>query len=37
MDTMYLKTLELDKIISRAAEYCVCAEAKQQHEGQHIQ
>ncbi|MBQ7859630.1 MAG: endonuclease MutS2, partial [Faecalibacterium sp.] len=28
MDSMYLKTLELDKIISRAAEYCVCSEAK---------
>ncbi len=28
MDTSYLKTLELDKIIARAAEYCVCPEAK---------
>lgn len=29
METKYLKTLELDKIIAKAAEYCVCAEAKQ--------
>lgn len=28
METMYLKTLELDKIIARAAGYCVCAEAR---------
>ncbi len=25
METSYLKTLELDKIIARAAEGCVCA------------
>ena len=30
MDTSYLKTLELDKIIARAAEGCVCREAKAQ-------
>lgn len=29
MDTMYLKTLELDKIIARAAEYCTCSETKE--------
>ena len=28
METSYLKTLELDKIIARAAEGCVCKEAK---------
>ena len=28
METSYLKTLELDKIISRAAEGCVCKEAR---------
>lgn len=28
MDTSYLKTLELDKIIHKAADYCVCAEAR---------
>lgn len=28
METSYLKTLELDKIIARAAEGCVCEEAK---------
>ena len=27
METSYLKTLELDKIIARAAEGCVCKEA----------
>ena len=26
METSYLKTLELDKIIARAAEGCVCRE-----------
>ena len=30
METSYLKTLELDKIIARAAEGCVCREAKAQ-------
>ena len=30
METSYLKTLELDKIIARAAEGCVCSEAKEQ-------
>lgn len=30
METSYLKTLELDKIITRAAEGCVCQEAKAQ-------
>ena len=30
METSYLKTLELDKIIARAAEGCVCQEAKAQ-------
>ena len=30
METSYLKTLELDKIIARAAEGCVCREAKSQ-------
>ena len=30
METSYLKTLELDKIIARAAEGCVCEEAKEQ-------
>ena len=29
METSYLKTLELDKIIARAAEGCVCQEAKE--------
>ena len=29
METSYLKTLELDKIIARAAEGCVCKEARQ--------
>ena len=29
MDQSYLKNLELEKIIARAAEYCVCREAKQ--------
>ena len=29
MDTSYLKTLELDKIIARAAAYCVCNEARE--------
>ena len=28
METSYLKTLELDKIIARAAEGCVCKEAR---------
>ena len=28
METSYLKTLELDKIIARAAESCVCKEAR---------
>ncbi len=28
METIYLKTLELDKIIARAAAYCVCDEAR---------
>lgn len=30
METSYLKTLELDKIIARAAEGCVCKEAREQ-------
>ena len=30
MEASYLKTLELDKIIARAAEGCVCREAKAQ-------
>ena len=30
METSYLKTLELDKIVARAAEGCVCREAKAQ-------
>ena len=29
METSYLKTLELDKIIARAAEGCVCKEARE--------
>ncbi len=29
MENIYLKTLELDKIIKHAAEYCLCAEAKE--------
>lgn len=29
MDKSYLKNLELEKIIARAAEYCVCREARQ--------
>ena len=29
METSYLRTLELDKIIARAAEGCVCKEAKE--------
>ena len=29
METSYLKTLELDKIIARAADGCVCKEARQ--------
>ena len=28
MEQSYLKTLELDKIIARAAEGCVCKEAR---------
>ena len=28
METSYLKTLELDKILARAAEGCVCKEAR---------
>ena len=28
METSYLKTLELDKIIARAAEGCVCKAGK---------
>ena len=30
METSYLKTLELDKIIARASEGCVCKEAREQ-------
>ena len=29
METSYLKTLELDKIIARAAEGCVCKESRE--------
>ena len=29
METSYLKTLELDKIIARAAEGCVCRESRE--------
>lgn len=29
METSYLKTLELDKIVARAAEGCVCKEARE--------
>ena len=29
METSYLKTLELDKIIARAADGCVCKEARE--------
>ena len=33
METSYLKTLELDKIIARAAEGCVCKEAREKNAG----
>ena len=33
METSYLKTLELDKIIARAADGCVCKEAPAENAG----